>query len=100
MRIIKSSILFFLKCLSFSIIFYVVWLTFSQRAKLSDNSSDAVAKSQVDSYERQVARVNRQLDVVEAQQKRMDANLQTQEVNSVRLDAVLKVWEKQTGLRK
>jgi hypothetical protein len=105
MPTIKSVALFCIKSAAFTIIFWGLWLGVvrpitSPTQNNTPSTQDAQTKTQVDAYEKQVARVNRQLDVVEVQQKRMEQNLSVQEDSAKRYDAVLKVWEKQTGLRK
>ncbi len=105
MQMIKSTFLFCAKSAAFTIIFWGLWLGVLRpltSSPLGDTSSaqNAQAQTQVEAYEKQVARVNQQLDVVEGQQKRMEQNLKFQEESARRFDAVLKVWEKQTGLRK
>jgi len=105
MPMIKSAALFCAKSAAFTIIFWGLWmgvlrpLTSSPQGNTS-SAQDAQTQAQTEAYEKQVARVNQQLDVVEGQQKRMEQNLTAQEENARRFDAVLKVWEKQTGLRK
>jgi hypothetical protein len=100
---IKPVILFCLKSAVFTAIFWGVWLGVVRpitNPSKPHSSSSQDAQAQAEAYNNQVARVNHQLEVVEAQQQRMEKYLTAQEENTKRYDAVLKVWEKQTGLRK
>ena len=107
MPVARSILLFCLKCVVFSAIFWTMWTTVirpittpDQSSNTNASSQDAQAKAQMDAYEKQVERANRQLDVAEDQQRRTDLFLSAQEENLKRMDAILKEWEKQTGLRK
>lgn len=105
MPVAKPILLFFLKCVVFSAIFWTMWTTVIRPITTPDqsgntNAQDVQARTQMDAYEKQVERANRQLDVAEDQQRRTDLFLSAQEENLKRMDAILKEWEKQTGLRK
>lgn len=106
MNLLKASLIFCVKCATFTAIFWLLWLnvirpiTTAPQNDTSSRQQDAQSKAQMDAYERQMERSNRLLDMTEDQQKRMDQDLTAQEENTKRFDAVLKVWEKQTGLRK
>lgn len=103
----KSVAIFCLKCATFSLIFWSLWLgiirplsTASSNESKGSTTQDAQSKAQMQAYDDQMIRTNRMLDVSEDQQKRMDQYLAAQEANAKRFDAILQVWEKQTGLRK
>jgi len=104
MSISKSILLFCLKCVAFSAIFWTMWscvirpITTTSQAN-NATSQDSQTPAQMETYEKQVERSSRLLDVSEDQQRRMDQYLSTQEENVKRMDAILKEWEKQTGLR-
>lgn len=105
MPILKSAALFCLKCLTLAIIFWFVWIiAFRPYSAAQQNNSHSVqnpqSKSQADSYESQVIRVNQQLEIAESQQKRMEKILAAQEENSRRFSAVLSAWEKQTSIKR
>jgi biopolymer transport protein ExbB/TolQ len=96
--LLKSVLVFLAKSLAFTVIFWTVWF-YLQRSSTPAQSNDQ-AQAQMDAYQQLIARNNRQLDMTDALQKRTDANLRTQEALVARFDAVVRVWEKQTGLRK
>lgn len=104
MNTIKSAALFCLKCATFTIIFWGLWIGVIRSISIApqsvmSSSEDSQAQAEIEAYKKQTARIDQQLDVAEAQQKRMDRNLSAQEENAKRFDAVLKTWEKQ-GLLK
>jgi hypothetical protein len=103
--LIKPILIFCLKSVCFTVIFWGVWLGVvrpitNPPQPSSGSSQDAQAKQQIDAYNNQVARANHQLDVVEQQQKRMEKHLAIEEESSKRFSAILSVWEKQAGLNK
>jgi flagellar biosynthesis/type III secretory pathway M-ring protein FliF/YscJ len=105
MSIAKSVLLFCLKCVVFSAIFWTMWSSVIRpitTASQTNNASsqETQTKGQMETYEKQVERANRQLDVSEDLQRRTDQYLSAQEENVKRMDAILREWEKQAGLRK
>lgn len=105
MPVVRQAALFCLKCAVFSLIFWTMWTTLIRPITTPNqgsgaNTQDAPAKAQMDAYEKQVERANRQLDIGDDMQRRAEQQLAVQEENNKRMAAILTEWEKQTGLRK
>ena len=105
MNQLKYIGLFIVKAVSFTVIFWGLWLYVlkpitSPAPSTNSSSQDAQSKAQMDTYEQQAKRAAELLDSSDAQQKRMEQLLTTQEEQARRYNLVLDKWEKQTGIKK
>jgi len=104
MNQLKYISTFFIKAVSFSLIFWGLWLFVlkpitSPAQNTNTSSQDAQSKALIDTYEQQAKRTNELLDSSDAQQKRMDQLLSLQEEQARRYNLILDKWEKQTGVK-
>lgn len=101
---LKNIALFIVKAVSFTIIFWGLWLYVlkpitSPSQSASDSSQDAQTKA-LDKYNEQAKRAAEQLDRNDAEQKRMHQLITTQEEQARRYNLILDKWEKQAGIKK
>ncbi|TDV36265.1 hypothetical protein C7405_104174 [Paraburkholderia caballeronis] len=112
MKDIWNMVLFFVRIIVFSFVFWTLWLVIFKpiNVYLNNKASTSIEKNSVDYNDEQKIqlewtrkyneRVNKSADEYELYQKRMDLVLDRQEQQQRRFDAILSVWERQTGLRK
>ncbi len=96
---------FVVKAVSFSLIFWGLWLFIlkpitSPAQNTNTSSQDAQSKALMETYEEQAMRTDELLNSSDAQQKRMELLLTIQEEQARRYNLILDKWEKQAGIKK
>lgn len=99
---VKEIVLFLIKSITFTIIFWGMWSYAIRPITSAQNSNSSNSKSNTENAENEaaMAKYYEQAAKADEQQRRMDALITKQEAQSRRFDAVLSAWEKQSKVAK